>query len=40
MFDSLLDEDATTMAALVRSGEVSACELTGQHLRGWSGGNR
>lgn len=32
MFDSLLDEDATTMAALVRSGEVSACELTGAAL--------
>ncbi|MDF2915558.1 MAG: glutamyl-tRNA amidotransferase, partial [Pantoea agglomerans] len=28
MFDSLLDEDATTMAALIRSGDVSACELT------------
>ncbi len=28
MLDSLLDEDATTMAALIRSGDVSACELT------------
>lgn len=27
MFDALLDEDATTLAALVRSGEVSAREL-------------
>lgn len=32
MFDSLLDEDATTMAALIRSGDVSACELTGAAL--------
>ena len=32
MFDSLLDEDATTMAALIRSGDVSACELTGAVL--------
>jgi aspartyl-tRNA(Asn)/glutamyl-tRNA(Gln) amidotransferase subunit A len=27
MFDALLDEDATTLAALVRSGEVSAQEI-------------
>ncbi|EJL88157.1 amidase [Pantoea sp. GM01] len=28
MFDALLDEDATTLAALIRSGEVTAQELT------------
>lgn len=28
MFDSLLDEDATTLAAMIRSGDVSASELT------------
>ncbi len=32
MLDSLLDEDATTMAALIRSGDVSAYELTGAAL--------
>ncbi|WP_312545952.1 amidase family protein, partial [Pantoea eucalypti] len=32
MFDSLLDDDATTMAALIRNGEVSACELTAAAL--------
>lgn len=28
MFEALLDEDATTLAALIRNGEVSARELT------------
>ena len=28
MFDALLDEDATQLAARVRDGEVSARELT------------
>jgi aspartyl-tRNA(Asn)/glutamyl-tRNA(Gln) amidotransferase subunit A len=28
MFDALLDEDATTLAALIRSGDVSAQEVT------------
>jgi len=32
MFDSFLDDDATTMAALIRNGEVSACELTAAAL--------